>query len=126
MKSCDLLIGAFSSFQFSKEYFIRSSSQHAGFAFAVATAGSANPKDLQPGDATFGDCAKRKMSISSSAATMRVLSVMRHWITKHNQVSNQEVNTIHKCRSSVIFMEDHIPIRSDRSLLLGRQTSLDF
>ena len=25
------------------------------------------------------------MSISSSAATMRVLSVMRHWITKHSQ-----------------------------------------
>ena len=92
----------------------------------MATAGSANPKDLQPGDATFGDCAKRKMSISSSAATMRVLSVMRHWITKHNQVSNQEVNTIHKSRTRVIFMEDHIPIRSDRSLLLGRQTSLDF
>ena len=28
----------------------------------------------------------KKMSLSSSAATMRVLSVMRHWITKHNEV----------------------------------------
>ena len=30
---------------------------------------------------------RRKISISSSAATMRVLSVLRHWITKHSQVS---------------------------------------
>ena len=26
------------------------------------------------------------MSITSSAATMRVLSVLRHWVTKHGQV----------------------------------------
>jgi hypothetical protein len=25
------------------------------------------------------------MSITSSAATMRVLSVLRHWVTKHSQ-----------------------------------------
>ena len=43
-------------------------------------------------EATFGDCAKRRMSISSSAATMRVLSVMRHWITKHNQVSGYQLS----------------------------------
>ena len=28
-----------------------------------------------------------------------------------------------KKRCTVIFMEDHIPLRPDRSLLLGRQTS---
>ena len=34
----------------------------------------------------FRASAKRKMSITSSAATMRVLSVLRHWVTKHGQV----------------------------------------
>lgn len=33
------------------------------------------------------------MSITSSAATMRVLSVLRHWVTKHGQVSKIEINT---------------------------------
>ena len=35
---------------------------------------------------SFREAAKRKMSITSSAATMRVLSVLRHWVTKHGQV----------------------------------------
>ena len=34
----------------------------------------------------FKAAARRKMSITSSAATMRVLSVLRHWVTKHSQV----------------------------------------
>ena len=46
---------------------------------------------VQPGAAqaksdAFRASAKRKMSITSSAATMRVLSVLRHWVTKHGQV----------------------------------------
>ena len=46
---------------------------------------------MQPGAAqaksdAFRASAKRKMSITSSAATMRVLSVLRHWVTKHGQV----------------------------------------
>ena len=35
---------------------------------------------------SFREAARRKMSITSSAATMRVLSVLRHWVTKHGQV----------------------------------------
>ena len=38
---------------------------------------------------SFREAAKRKMSITSSAATMRVLSVLRHWVTKHGQVEHQ-------------------------------------
>ena len=79
----------------------RSSSANAAVAFAVATAGSSNPRDLptkvggtdggrsvriQAKNDAFRASAKRKMSITSSAATMRVLSVLRHWVTKHGQV----------------------------------------
>ena len=40
---------------------------------------------------SFREAAKRKMSITSSAATMRVLSVLRHWVTKHGQVALSEI-----------------------------------
>ena len=65
--------------------YCRSSSQGAAVAFAVATAGSSNPKDHQDEESLLSENLKKKVSISSSAATMRVLSVMRHWITKHSQ-----------------------------------------
>jgi hypothetical protein len=69
----------------------RSSSATAAVAFAVATAGSSNPPDHLVGtkltEAEFREAAKRKCSISSNVATMRVLSVLRHWVTKHTQVS---------------------------------------
>ena len=82
-------------------------------AFAVATAGSGNPPDLLPegvvvggppggdgagvgagggggmgggGGDDFRDAAKRKCSITSNVSTMRVLSVLRHWVAKHTQV----------------------------------------
>lgn len=46
------------------------------------------------GNSSFSESARRKISLSSSAATMRVLSVMRHWITKHSQVRrSQELAT---------------------------------
>ena len=65
----------------------RSSSSSAAQAFAAATAGSHNPRDRDQQSETesFSESAKRKMSITHSAATMRVLSVLRHWITKHSQ-----------------------------------------
>ena len=67
---------------------LRSSSSSAAQAFAAATAGSHNPRDGQCREtSSFSDSAGRKISLAHSAATMRVLSVLRHWITKHTQVS---------------------------------------
>ena len=66
---------------------LRSSSSSAAQAFAAATAGSSNPRDQQGETDSFTDSARRKISITHSAATMRVLSVLRHWITKHSQVT---------------------------------------
>ena len=69
----------------------RSSSASAAVAFAVATAGSGNPPDIgamnRKGE-NFKDAAKRKCSITSNVSTLRVLSVLRHWVTKHSQVRN--------------------------------------
>ena len=65
----------------------RSSSANAAVAFAVATAGSSNPPDVPLAEAElFREAARRKCSITSSISTMRVLSVLRHWVTKHTQV----------------------------------------
>ncbi|GAB6018998.1 hypothetical protein CHUAL_000631 [Chamberlinius hualienensis] len=74
----------------------RSSTSSAAAAFAVATAGCSNPRDqlsppqrtarfLSAGttDARFSP-AKRD-SMMNSAATMRVLKVLRHWISKHSR-----------------------------------------
>ena len=36
----------------------------------------------------FNEAAKRKCSITSNVSTMRVVSVLRHWVTKHSQVNN--------------------------------------
>ena len=83
---------------------LRCSSASAAAAFAVATAGSSNPRDLPntpqiggrfsiaPGvdsgrRPSFKDRPTRQESIIiSTAATMRVLNVLRHWVSKHSQV----------------------------------------
>ena len=77
----------------------RSSSASAAVAFAVATAGSGNPPDYYQcrggtgchhggfnSKEAFKDAARRKCSFQSNVSTMRVLSVLRHWVTKHTQV----------------------------------------
>lgn len=64
---------------------LRSSSANAAVAFAVATAGSGNPPDPSHHRDDFRENAKRKCSITSNVSTMRVLSVLRHWVTKHSQ-----------------------------------------
>ena len=72
------------------DIYFRSSSASAAVAFAVATAGSGNPPDIGPMNRkgeTFKDAAKRKCSITSNVSTLRVLSVLRHWVTKHSQVN---------------------------------------
>ena len=57
---------------------------------------------------SFREAAKRKMSITSSAATMRVLSVLRHWVTKHGQVALSEimVNLIRTSEEYVVLCQD--------------------
>lgn len=72
-------------------YYFRSSSSSAASAFAIATAGSSNPRDhpassQQPWTAAERrQSCKRQESIVSTAATMRVLNVLRHWVSKHFQ-----------------------------------------
>ena len=52
---------------------------------------------------SFRAAARRKMSITSSAATMRVLSVLRHWVTKHAQ----DFEGNHQLKNLTIeFLED--------------------
>ncbi|XP_026327987.1 ras-specific guanine nucleotide-releasing factor 1-like, partial [Hyposmocoma kahamanoa] len=57
-----------------------SSTSTAAVAFAVATSASSNPRSppLSSPPAT------RRDSVISTAATMRVLNVLRHWISKHS------------------------------------------
>ncbi|XP_011305248.1 ras-specific guanine nucleotide-releasing factor 2 [Fopius arisanus] len=69
----------------------RSSTSTAATAFAIATSGSSNPPD-KPSDYSdesnrSGSCRdhnKRRETVST-AATMRVLNVLRHWVSKHFQ-----------------------------------------
>ncbi|KAK7793670.1 hypothetical protein R5R35_013152 [Gryllus longicercus] len=83
----------------------RSSTSTAAAAFAIATSASSNPRDVTSpapkatpgaggrcsvGDASLrsGSCRernRRKESVMSTAATMRVLNVLRHWVSKHAQ-----------------------------------------
>jgi son of sevenless-like protein len=69
----------------------RSSSASAAAAFAIATAGSTNSRVpgqteiVVPENEELKFVRPRKESVLSSAATMRVLSVLRHWVAKHSQ-----------------------------------------
>ncbi|XP_050725757.1 ras-specific guanine nucleotide-releasing factor 2-like isoform X5 [Eriocheir sinensis] len=93
----------------------RSSSASAAAAFAVATAGSSNPRDIQKtpplGRFSVGGEGRRSSfrerprqeSIISTAATMRVLNVLRHWVSKHSQ----DFDTDLRLRNMTItFLED--------------------
>ncbi|XP_055347134.1 ras-specific guanine nucleotide-releasing factor 1-like [Paramacrobiotus metropolitanus] len=62
----------------------RCSSAVAAAAFAVATAASANPPDMIEEDNEEAMRARRS-SIICAAATMRVLNVLRHWVSKQRQ-----------------------------------------
>ncbi|EFN66720.1 Ras-specific guanine nucleotide-releasing factor 2 [Camponotus floridanus] len=66
----------------------RSSTSTAATAFAIATSASSNPPDKGPmndGNNRNRDKNRRKESVMSTAATMRVLNVLRHWVSKHAQ-----------------------------------------
>ncbi|XP_048505314.1 ras-specific guanine nucleotide-releasing factor 2-like isoform X3 [Athalia rosae] len=72
-----------------------SSTSGAAVAFAIATSASSNPPDKVPGRCSESDVSvrsgscrdknRRKESVMSTAATMRVLNVLRHWVSKHAQ-----------------------------------------
>ncbi|XP_012281932.1 ras-specific guanine nucleotide-releasing factor 2 [Orussus abietinus] len=72
-----------------------SSTSGAATAFAIATSASSNPPDMAPGRGSVSDGSnrsgscrdknRRKESVMSTAATMRVLNVLRHWVSKHAQ-----------------------------------------
>ncbi|XP_073960456.1 ras-specific guanine nucleotide-releasing factor 1-like isoform X2 [Choristoneura fumiferana] len=57
-----------------------SSTSTAAVAFAVATSASSNPRSPP----TTSPPQTRRDSVISTAATMRVLNVLRHWISKHS------------------------------------------
>ncbi|PVD19918.1 hypothetical protein C0Q70_20412 [Pomacea canaliculata] len=73
----------------------RSSSSAATTAFAAATAGLASCTSEQPKERTryLSVCPgaldlrpmKKRESVISTAATMRVLNVLKHWVSKHQQ-----------------------------------------
>ncbi|XP_035213872.1 ras-specific guanine nucleotide-releasing factor 1-like [Stegodyphus dumicola] len=79
----------------------RSSTASAAAAFAVATAGSSNPPEpltSQPqsragsrlpsavgADLKIPNAKAKRESMITTAATMRVLNVLRHWVSKHSQ-----------------------------------------
>ncbi|CAK9811174.1 Ras-specific guanine nucleotide-releasing factor 2 [Anthophora plagiata] len=85
----------------------RSSTSTAATAFAIATSASSNPPDKGfDGNNRSGSCRdknRRKESVMSTAATMRVLNVLRHWISKHAQdfESDQVLKNL-----TIEFLED--------------------
>ncbi|XP_066581022.1 ras-specific guanine nucleotide-releasing factor 2-like [Prorops nasuta] len=92
-----------------------SSTSTAATAFAIATSASSNPPDKVSGRCSFSDennrsnsCReknRRKESVMSTAATMRVLNVLRHWVSKHAQ----DFELDEKLKSMTIeFLEDII------------------
>lgn len=90
----------------------RSSTSTAATAFAIATSASSNPPDRGSGrgcdnrDNSRGSCReknRRRESVMSTAATMRVLNVLRHWVSKHAQ----DFELDHKLKKLTIeFLED--------------------
>ncbi|XP_075210397.1 ras-specific guanine nucleotide-releasing factor 1-like [Lycorma delicatula] len=96
----------------------RSSTSTAAAAFAIATSASSNPRDMatsqqrggrgseagvRSGSCRDRDRNRRKESVMSTAATMRVLNVLKHWISKHGQ--DFELN--HQLKNLTIeFLED--------------------
>lgn len=96
--------------------FCRSSTSSAAAAFAIATSGSSNPRDLSPinkgemsaetaDELSAMERARYKENVISTACTMRVLNVLRHWISKHSQDFERDL----KLKSMTVqFLDDVI------------------
>ncbi|KAL3290097.1 hypothetical protein HHI36_023465 [Cryptolaemus montrouzieri] len=89
----------------------RSSTSSAAAAFAIATSGSSNPRDVSPSQGKeqvqdeFAERARYKENVISTACTMRVLKVLRHWISKHPQDFE---NDLRLKNMSIEFLDDII------------------
>lgn len=88
----------------------RNSTSTAATAFAIATSAASNPPDWCSNDENnrSGSCReknRRKESVMSTAATMRVLNVLRHWVSKHGQdfELDQDLKSL-----TIDFLEDII------------------
>lgn len=83
----------------------RSSTSTAAAAFAIATSASSNPRELSPlhDQRCCSVERKRKESVMSTAATMRVLNVLKHWISKHPQDFENETRLKNM---TIDFLED--------------------
>lgn len=77
----------------------RSSTSTAAAAFAIAISGSSNPRDEPP----EAEARNRKESIVSSPATLRVLNVSRHWVSKHFQDFEQDAALR---QQTIAFLDD--------------------
>ncbi|KAF0767236.1 ras-specific guanine nucleotide-releasing factor 2-like isoform X3 [Aphis craccivora] len=82
-----------------------SSTSTAAAAFAIATSASSNPRELSPlhDQRCCSVERKRKESVMSTAATMRVLNVLKHWISKHPQDFENETRLKNM---TIDFLED--------------------
>ncbi|XP_076162377.1 ras-specific guanine nucleotide-releasing factor 1 isoform X3 [Ptiloglossa arizonensis] len=91
---------------------IWSSTSKAATAFAIATSASSNPPDKEiNGNNRNGSCrdkTRRKESVMSTAATMRVLNVLKHWVSKHAQDFESDLKLKNL---TIAFLEDivHCP-----------------
>lgn len=94
----------------------RSSTSGAATAFAIATSGSSNPRDLalpSRGDGrssiseqdSISEKSRYKENVISTACTMRVLNVLRHWVSKHAQDFE---NDPHLKNLTIEFLDDII------------------
>ena len=88
-------------------YISRSSTSTAATAFAIATSASSNPPDIDKDNrsGSYYDKNSRKESVMSTATMMRVLKVLRHWISKHPQDFESDQKLKHL---TIKFLEDII------------------
>ncbi|XP_043515989.1 ras-specific guanine nucleotide-releasing factor 2-like isoform X4 [Frieseomelitta varia] len=86
---------------------IWSSTSTAATAFAIATSASSNPPDIDKDNrsGSYYDKNSRKESVMSTATMMRVLKVLRHWISKHPQDFESDQRLKHL---TIKFLEDII------------------
>ncbi|XP_031780545.1 ras-specific guanine nucleotide-releasing factor 1 isoform X4 [Nasonia vitripennis] len=97
---------------------IWSSTSTAATAFAIATSASSNPPDRTSircdtnNRGSYREKNRRKESVMSTAATMRVLNVLRHWVSKHAQdfeLDNKLKNLTIEFLEDIIYSPNLLP-----------------